>query len=101
MVILHVYLHVKPDQVDEFRAATVENAYHSRKEPGVVRFDIIQQADDAARFLLHEVYRDAAAQASHKETPHYKAWAEKVGGLLAEQRTRQTYTPVYPPEAEW
>ncbi len=101
MLILHVYIHVKPEHLDPFKAATIENAYNSRKEAGVVRFDVIQQNDDPTRFLLHEVYRDAAAQASHKETPHYKAWVEKVGDLLAEPRTRQTYTSVYPPEAEW
>lgn len=101
MVILHVHIHAKPEHLDAFKAATIENAYHSRKEPGVVRFDFIQQTDDPTRFMLLEVYRDAAAQASHKEAPHYKAWVEKVGDLLAESRTRQTYTPVYPPEAEW
>lgn len=101
MVILHVYIHVKPEHLDAFKAATIENASHSRKEPGVVRFDFVQQTDDAARFMLLEVYRDAAAQASHKETAHYKAWVETVGDLLAEPRTRNTYSPVYPPEAEW
>jgi autoinducer 2-degrading protein len=101
MVILHVHIHAKPEHVDAFKDATVENAYHSRKEPGVVRFDVLQQTDDATRFILHEVYRDDAAHASHRETPHYKAWVEKVADLLAEPRSRQTYTPVYPPEAEW
>jgi autoinducer 2-degrading protein len=101
MLILHVHMQVKPAHLDAFKAATIENAYNSRKEPGVVRFDLFQQSDDPTRFLLHEVYRDAAAQASHKETPHYKTWVDKVGDLFAEPRTRQSYTPVYPPEAEW
>lgn len=101
MVILHVYIHVKTEHLDAFKAATIENARNSRKEPGVVRFDVIVQSDDPTRFMLLEVYRDTAAQASHKETQHYKTWVDKVGDLLAEPRTRQTYTPIDPPEAEW
>jgi len=101
MLILHVYIHVKQDQLEAFKAATIENATNSRQEPGVVRFDFIQQADDPAQFVLLEVYRDGAAQASHKETPHYNAWVAKVTDMLAEPRTRQNYTPVYPPDADW
>lgn len=101
MVILNIYIHVKSDHVDAFKAATIENAYHSRKEPGVIRFDVLQQSDDATRFMLHEVYRDEAAHAAHRETPHYKAWVEKAGDVMAEPRTRQKYIAVYPPEAEW
>ena len=101
MVIFHVSIHVKPEHIEAFKAATVENARHSIEEPGVVRFDFIQQSDDAARFMLLEVYRDVAAQASHKETAHYRVWADKVGDMLAEPRRRLTYTGVYPPEAEW
>jgi len=101
MLILHVYIHVKPEHLEAFKAATIENASQSRKEPGVVRFDFIQRTDDPARFMLLEVYRDAAAQASHKEMPHYQAWVDKVSDMLAEARTRQSYVPVYPPDAEW
>ena len=101
MLILQVQVHVKPDAVDAFREATIENARQSRREPGVVRFDLIQQVDDATRFVLVEVYRDAAAQAAHKETKHYQAWAAAVAGLLAEPRTRATYAAVDPPEQEW
>lgn len=101
MLILHVDVHVKPDAVEAFREATVENARHSRREPGVVRFHVAQQADDPARFLLIEIYRDAAAQAAHKQTAHYQVWAARVADLLAEPRTRQTYIPVDPPERDW
>jgi quinol monooxygenase YgiN len=101
MLILHVQIHVKPEHLEAFQAATIENASHSRLEPGVVCFDFIQQADDPARFLLIEVYRDATAQASHRETPHYHAWAAQVADMLAEPRTRQSYLAVYPPEGEW
>ena len=101
MVILHVYIHVKPEHLDAFKTATIDNASHSRKEPGVARFDFVQQADDPSRFMLLEVYRDAAAQASHKEQPHYHTWVAKVTDMLAEPRTRQGYVNVYPADAEW
>jgi quinol monooxygenase YgiN len=101
MLILHVHIHVKPEHLEAFQAATIENASHSRREPGVVRFDFIRQTDDPTRFMLLEVYRDAAAQASHKETPHYQAWVAKVTDMLAEPRTRQAYTNVYPPATDW
>jgi len=101
MLILNVYIHVKPEHLEAFQVATIENARHSRLESGVLRFDFVQQTDDATRFMLQEVYRDADAQASHRETAHYHAWAEKVADMLAEPRTRQAYTPVYPPEADW
>jgi len=101
MLILCVYIHVKPEAVEAFRAATLENARNSRKEPGVVRFDFLQQADDPARFQLCEVYRDAAAQAAHKESAHYQVWAAKTADMFVEPRTRQSYTPIDPPAAAW
>jgi autoinducer 2-degrading protein len=101
MHIVVVSIHVKPEHVDAFQAATVENGTNSRREPGILRFDFLRQADDPTRFLLIEVYRDPSAQASHRETAHYQAWAAKVGDMLAEPRTRQIYTNVDPPDAGW
>jgi quinol monooxygenase YgiN len=101
MPILCVYVYVKPEAVEAFREATTENARNSRREPGVARFDFIEQADDPARFLLYEVYRDAAAQAAHKETAHYRAWAAKTADMFAEPRTRQLYRAIDPPDGEW
>jgi len=101
MQILCVYIHVKPEAVEAFRLATLENARNSRKEPGVARFDFLQQADDPTRFQLYEVYRDAAAQAAHKETAHYQAWAAKTADMFAEPRTRQSYRAIDPPDSEW
>ena len=72
MHIVHVHIHVKPEFVDAFRQACIENAVNSRKEPGIARFDVLQVADDPARFALVEVYRDAAAPARHRETAHYQ-----------------------------
>ena len=101
MLILLVSIHVKREHLEAFLRATIENAVASRDEPGVARFDFIQQTDDPTRFLLYEVYRNAAAQAAHKETPHYKAWAAKTADMFETPRTRQTYVSVDPPEDAW
>jgi len=101
MHILLVYCTVKPDQVEAFIAATVENAANSRKEPGVVRFDFVRQADDPTKFSLIEVYRTPEGLAAHREAPHYKAWAEKVPDMLVEPRTRNFYTNIDPSDAAW
>ena len=96
MHILHVHVHVKPEHLDAFQTATIENASHSVQEPGCVRFDVIQQTDDPTRFVLVEVYRDAQGHAAHRETPHYHAWIERVPDMLAEPRTRTFYRNVHP-----
>ncbi len=101
MLILCVYVHVKPEAVKAFREATIENARNSRREPGVARCDLIEQADDPTRFMLCEVYRDAAAQAAHKETAHYNAWAARTADMFAEPRTRQLYRAIDPADGEW
>src|SRR5690606_6844431 len=76
MLIVHVYVHVRPEAVEAFRAATLENARNSVREPGVVRFDVLQQEDDPTRFLLLEIYRTPEDPARHKETAHYAAWRD-------------------------
>jgi (4S)-4-hydroxy-5-phosphonooxypentane-2,3-dione isomerase len=101
MLILHVYVHVKPEMLDAFIAATIDNARNSRKEAGVVRFDFVQQTDDPARFMLLEVYRDQAAMDSHRQMPHYHAWAAKVPDMLAEPRSRQIYRNIDPGDSDW
>ena len=99
MHILHVHLHVKPERIEDFERATIENANHSVQEPGCVRFDVVQQSDDPTRFALIEIYRDAESHAAHRETPHYAAWVDKVTDMLAEPRTRVVYRNVYPRDA--
>ena len=94
MLIIHVHIRVKPESVEAFKAATIINARESRREPGVLRFDIIQQADDPARFVLIEIYRDAAANAAHKETAHYSVWRDTAEPMMAEPRARTTYNEV-------
>jgi len=101
MLIVHVFAHVKPDQVEAFRSATLENARHSIKEPGIARFDVIQQQDDPTRFVLVEVYRTSDDPARHKETPHYQKWRDAVADMMAEPRTSVKYTNIFPDEKVW
>lgn len=98
MLIVHVHVHVKPESVEAFRAATIENARNSVLEPGVARFDVIQQQDDPTRFVLIEIYRSVAATAAHKETAHYAAWRDTVAPMMAEPRTSVKYNGVIPYE---
>jgi quinol monooxygenase YgiN len=101
MLILIVNLHVKPECVEAFREATMENARHSRQEPGIVRFDFLEQSDDPTRFALVEVYRDADAPVRHRETAHYNTWVQKVPDMLIEPRTRTFYSNVSPTDPDW
>jgi len=101
MFIVHVFVHVKPDQVEAFKAATIENARHSVEEPGIARFDVIQQVDDSTRFVLVEVYRTPDDPARHKQTAHYATWRDTVESMLAEPRTSIRYVNVFPDESGW
>lgn len=101
MNILLVHVHVKPECIEQFKEITLENARNSVKEPGIARFDVIQQADDPTRFVLIEVYRDADAPASHKETAHYLAWRDKAIDMMAEPRYGIKYTNIFPDEKGW
>ena len=96
MLIVHVHILVKPEFVDAFRQATIENARNSVAEPGIARFDVLQQTDDPARFVLIEIYRNDDAPARHRETAHYTAWRDTVAEMMAEPRTRIIYTGVFP-----
>jgi len=98
MLIVHVYVHVKPDQIEAFRAASLENARSSIQEPGIARFDCLQQQDDPTRFVLVEVYRSADAPAKHKDTAHYQKWRDTVADMMAEPRHSIKYTNVFPDE---
>lgn len=101
MIIVHVFVHVKPEFVNTFRQATMENARHSVKEPGVARFDVIQQTDEPTRFLLVEVYRTPQAPGQHKDTAHYQVWRDKVAPMMAEPRTSIKYTNIFPDDQGW
>ena len=99
LLVLHVQIRVAPESVETFRAATLANARGSVTEPGCLRFDVVQDADDPTRFVLVEVYRDAEARAAHRETAHYLAWRKAVDHLMAETRTSRTFTNVHPDDA--
>ncbi|MHC4499853.1 MAG: antibiotic biosynthesis monooxygenase [Planctomycetota bacterium] len=101
MLIVHVFVHVKRDKVDAFRSATLDNAHDSVQEPGIARFDVIQQRDDPTRFLLVEVYRAEDGPAQHKETGHYQKWRDAVADIMAEPRTSVKYVNVFPDEQGW
>jgi quinol monooxygenase YgiN len=96
MHVIHVHIQVRPDAVDAFRAATVANAAGSLREPGVARFDVIQQQDDPTRFVLVEAYRTTDAIGAHKETAHYAAWRDAVAPMMAEPRSSTKYSNVFP-----
>ena len=101
MLIVHVHVRVKPESIEAFRAATVENASNSVKEAGIARFDVLQQADDSSRFILVEVYRTLEATARHKETAHYMKWRDTVAPMMAEPRTSVKYSNAFPEDAAW
>lgn len=101
MHIVHVAVHVRAEHVAAFQAATADNAAHSRQEPGIARFDVLQQADDPTRFLLVEVYRAPADQAQHRTTAHYLRWRDAVAPLMAAPRAAVVYTNLSPADAEW
>ncbi len=101
MLVVHVFVHVKPDQIDKFREATLENAKNSVQEPGIARFDVVQQNDDPCRFVLIEVYRTPDDPAKHKETMHYRKWRDTVADMMAEQRSSIKYNNLFPDDQDW
>jgi|SRR5690606_20594153 len=101
MLVVHVHVVVKPDDVDAFREATIANARESVKEPGIARFDVVQQEDDPTRFVLVEVYRTAEDPARHKETAHYALWRDTVAPMMAEPRRSVKYTNCFPEDSGW
>ncbi|CDH43639.1 putative quinol monooxygenase [Candidatus Contendibacter odensensis] len=101
MLIVHVFVHVKPDCVEVFKSASLDNARHSIQEPGIARFDVIQQADDPTRFVLVEVYRAVEDAARHKETAHYAEWRDAVADLMAEPRSSVKYANLFPTDPGW
>ena len=101
MLIVQVHVRVKPESIEAFRQATIANATASVQEPGIARFDVLQQNDDPAKFLLIEVYRAVEATAAHKETAHYLRWRDTVADMMAEPRTRVEYSNVCPGDEGW
>jgi autoinducer 2-degrading protein len=101
MLVVHVFVHVKAEYVSDFKEATIKNAKNSIQEPGIARFDVIQQNDDPTRFVLVEVYRTSEDPARHKETAHYEVWRDTVANMMAEPRTSIKYSNIFPDDAGW
>jgi quinol monooxygenase YgiN len=101
MLIVHVHVHVLPEFVEQFKEATTQNARRSLDEPGVARFDVVQQEDDPTRFVLVEAYRSAEGAAAHKETSHYQGWRDAVAPMMAEPRSSVRYVNVFPEANHW
>lgn len=101
MLIVNVHVHVHADQVEAFREATLANARASVLEPGIARFDVLQQEDDPTRFVLVEVYRNAEAPARHKETAHYLRWRDTVAPMMASPRTGVRHLNLFPDDSGW
>jgi quinol monooxygenase YgiN len=96
MLVVHVHVHVKAESVQAFKQATLENARLSLQEPGIARFDVVQQQDDPTRFVLVEAYRNPQAPAAHKETKHYQTWRDAVAPMMAEPRASVKYENLWP-----
>lgn len=101
MLVVHVHVHVHEGSVEAFKAATVANASASVQEPGIARFDVIQQQDDPTRFILVEVYRTPEAPAAHKQTEHYVRWRDTVADMMATPRTSVKFDNVFPDDGGW
>jgi autoinducer 2-degrading protein len=101
MLIVHVHVHVNSEAVGDFIEATLENARNSIREPGIARFDVVQQTDDPTRFVLVEVYRDEAATKAHKETAHYAKWRDTVGPMMNGPRASAKYSNLFPGDSDW
>ena len=101
MLIVHVQVRVKPECVEAFRAATLENARQSMREPGIARFDVVQQQNDPTHFVLVEVYRTEDAPAQHKETAHYQTWRDTVAAMMAEPRSSVKFVNLFPADIGW
>ena len=96
MFVVHVYMQVKPDNIEEFKQICAENAKNSVKEPGVKRFDVLQQSDDPTRFVLVESYLDETDLEKHKQTAHYNKWRQVAEKMILGERTRTRYVPIWP-----
>ena len=101
LLVVHVHVHVKPEHAEAFREATLANARESVKEPGIARFDVMQDNEDPTRFVLVEAYRTPQAPAAHKETAHYLAWRDTVAPMMAEPRSSRKFVNRFPDDAGW
>jgi len=95
MYIVLVHVNVNQNSIEDFKIAISENALNSNLEEGIVKFDVVQQADDPTKFILIEMYKDEDAAKSHKTTPHYLKWRDRVADMMAEPRKAIYYNEVH------
>lgn len=96
MYIVHVDVEVKPDKIEAFKQVTLANAHESLLEPGVSRFDVLQDIDDPVRFLLVEVYLTKRDAARHKDSRHYQFWRDEVMDMMAAPRSKRIFEDISP-----
>jgi autoinducer 2-degrading protein len=96
MQVTIVHVHVRPERIEEFIEASRANHEASIREPGNLRFDVLQSPEDPTRFVLYEAYSDASAAKAHKETAHYLRWRDTVADWMAEPRQGIPYQGLYP-----
>jgi (4S)-4-hydroxy-5-phosphonooxypentane-2,3-dione isomerase len=101
MLIVHVHVRVHRDQIEAFKTATLENARKSLKEPGIARFDVLQQQEDPTRFILVEAYRTMEAPLAHKQTTHYLNWRDNVEPMMAEPRKSVKHDNLFPEDERY
>ncbi len=102
MIVTCVYVHVKSSALNDFIEASVLNRKGSVKEPGNLRFDFVQQADDPTHFMLYEAFESEEAVLAHKSTDHYLKWRDTVKEMMAETRYGVKYNILEPKEkSEW
>jgi quinol monooxygenase YgiN len=101
LLIVHVQVHVKPESVDAFLAATLDNARASLREPGIARFDVVQNLDDPTRFVLVEAYKTPDAPDAHKRSAHYATWRDTVADMMVEPRSSAKYRNNFPDSDAW
>lgn len=95
MYVVAVTVHVKEAFVDQFIEATLDNARNTRREPGNLRFDVLQSEEDSARFLLYEAYRTSDDFAAHQQTPHYLRWKQGVADWMAQRRQGVRHNSIF------
>jgi quinol monooxygenase YgiN len=101
MIVVNVYIKTYPESIEAFKNATLENARNSINEPGIARFDFIQQNDDSTNFLLVEVYRDEDSMMAHKQTSHYAKWRQAVENMMFQPRKSVRYNTLFPEDKNW
>ncbi|MHB1252960.1 MAG: putative quinol monooxygenase [Candidatus Humimicrobiaceae bacterium] len=101
MIIVNVYFNVREEMIDAFMEATIKNARNSINEPGILRFEILQQEDDPSRFLAMEIFKSEKARLEHKKTAHYEEWLKVAVPMLAEPRVKTIYRNLFPDENKW